>query len=204
VSNAPVSLARLPRYVIVDVGKTGMGKTVWARQFLHDKPRCIIMDPQDEYRGVLFSEPDPMLDFLEKNPHTFRVRTDRVDLLDVLCRASMGVGRVWLVIDESQRALPGSGFPLPDAFLDVLYRGRHRNVNVLLIAQRASTINIAARSQWTRIISFRQTETQDTKWIEGQAGEPLALADLPQFGYYDVAPDGVKRATVTLTKGGAQ
>lgn len=182
-----------------------MGKTVWSRGFLRDKRRLIILDTQSEYRGEYFAEADDMLDFLEKNPHTFRVRVDRPDYLDVCCRAALAMGRVWLVVEEVQRVIPPYGQPMPSSFLDVLYRGRHRNVNVLLIAQRASTINIAARSQWTRIISFRQTETTDTKWIEQQAGEVLALTELERLWYYDVMPDGVTRAQMQLpqSRGGS-
>ncbi len=188
------------REIILVLGKTGMGKTRWTKRYLTGAHRLLILDPQLEYDGPLFESVDggadheQLLDYLA-NHRAFRARVPYTTIQEFafLCRIVYHVKRCTFVVDEAQRVLPESRSRLPRDFEHVLYRGRHARVTLVLIAQRASTVNIAPRSQWTRIISFRQTEPPDIKWIESQAGEALPLDTLNAGEYIEIRPSGSER-----------
>jgi hypothetical protein len=168
-------------------GKTGMGKTRWSRAFLRSQSRVIVMDPMLEHDGIVFDDLGDMIDHLMRYP-TFRVRTEFLDDFPMLCSIVFATGRCWLVVEETQRILPASRKELPAPFLDLIYRGRHKRVSLLMISQRPSTVHIAARSQWTRIITFNQTEPADIGWIQSASGFDVDPATLPPSWYYEITP----------------
>ncbi len=179
------------RDIILVFGKTGMGKTRWTRAWLAGQHRALICDPMDEYDGQKFDDLGDLIEHVMQYT-VWRCRTEFIDDVPMLAAVAIGAGRCVLVIDEAQRSLPGRQ-DLPASILDVIYRGRHPVVSLVIIAQRPSTVNIAARSQWTRIITFRQTEALDCRWIEGVSGESLDLSGLAVGQYYDIAPTGISR-----------
>lgn len=63
------------------------------------------------------------------------------------------------------------------SFLRLVRYGRHRQINIVGIARRASEMSIDFRSQTNRIISFRQTEINDLKIFEN-----IGLHDLDKLG----------------------
>ena len=177
------------RDIIVVVGKTGMGKTRWTRAYLKTQHRVILIDPMGEHAGVEFENTDDMIDYI-KEYRVFRVRTENVSDFPMVCAIAYAARRCVLVVEESQRVLPAGNKELPSTFSDIVYRGRHRRVSLILISQRASTIHIAGRSQWTRLIIFNQTEPADVQWLLNTTGFDLDPANLPQSHYYDVRPGG--------------
>jgi len=179
----------LERDIILVYGMTGMGKTRWTRSFLKSQSRVFVMDTQVEHDGILFNDLGDMIEHV-MTYRTFRVRTEFVPDFDMLCKIAYAAGRCWLVIEETQRILPASRMEPPAAFLDIIYRGRHKQVNVLMVSQRPSTVHIAARSQWTRIITFRQTEPADVAWITNVSGFDVNPLTLPQSHYFDITPNG--------------
>jgi DNA helicase HerA-like ATPase len=185
----------LERSIIEVFGMTGMGKSRWTREYLKPKERVIIMDTQNEHDGILFDDLGAMIDHIRAY-RTFRVRTEYPDDFEMLCAIAFAAGNCTLVIEEAQRVLPPSRTSPPDSFLNVVYRGRHPRVSLLLVSQRPTTVHIAARSQWNRIICFRQTEPADVDWITNVSGygdiDPLHL---PQSRYYDISPMGCAMGT---------
>jgi len=179
----------LERDIILVYGMTGMGKSRWTRAFLRSQSRVFIMDTQVEHEGLLFDDLGDMIDHVMRYK-AFRCRTEYVPDFPLLCSVAFAAGRCWLVVEEAQRVLPASRKELPASFEDLVYRGRHKQVNLILVSQRPSTVHIAARSQWSRIITFKQTEPADVAWITSVSGvrdiNPLTL---PQSVYYDIRPD---------------
>lgn len=182
----------LERDIVSVFGMTGMGKTRWTRAFLRDKPRVIIMDPMVEHDGLLFDDLGALIDHV-MHYRTFRVRVEFPDDFAMLCAIAYAARDCWLVIEETQRVLPQSRIEPPASFLDIVYRGRHRRVNLLMVSQRPSTVNIAARSQWSRLITFRQSEPADVAWFTNVTGFDLDPQSLPQSWYYDVTPGGYEK-----------
>jgi len=184
----------LERDIIIVTGTPGMGKSRWTRQFLRTltKPRVLIMDTMIEHDGILFDDMGELIEHIERYP-TFRVRTQSVPDFELLCKIAYAAGLCWFAIEETQRILPSSRMELPPAFLDIIYRGRHRRVNLLMVSQRPSTVHIAARAMWNRIISFRQTEPADVSWLTNVTGFDLDPLTLPQSYYYDITPTGYQK-----------
>jgi hypothetical protein len=177
-----------------------MGKSEWTKQYLKRVPRVIICDPMDEYEGTLYNDPEDMIEHVRAY-RVYKVRTTDIDALPVLCSIAMAAGRCTLVIDEAQRTLPQGSRKLPPQFEDIIYRGRHKVVSLVLISQRPSTVHIAARSQFTRMICFRQTEKNDVAWIQNTAGEDLPLQKLRMNEYYEIDPVGIYRGNLDSDQG---
>lgn len=180
-------------------GKTGMGKTFWTRSRLRTMSRALIMDPQGEYRAAeSFEDVGRIAERLQRERHVFRFSTSNVEEFDLLCDCAMAVGRVWLIVEEAQRVLPeGSGKP-PRSFTDVIYRGRHPEVSLLVVSQRPTTVHISARSQWSRIVTFNQTERNDTAWIQSVSGFDVDPTTLRRGEYFDITSAGWRKGKLDL------
>lgn len=205
-------MTKFEREVILVVGKTGHGKTLWTRRYVFGRRRVIILDPMLEYEGLLFDDTGKLLDYIERE-RFYQVRTEWAEDAPDLATIAMAAGHcvkagkpmphpkctdVCLVIDEAGRAIP-SRTTLDPAIEDTIYRGRHRHVTLVNVTQRASTLSIAARSQWTRLICFWQTEDADVKWIQSQAGAKIDVGNLRPLEYYDITPVGIKKRAINIT-----
>lgn len=169
------------REIILVYGKTGMGKSRWTKRYLKTKRRVMVLDPMLEHEGEAFDDMEELLNRVESYP-TFRVKSEFVQDAPMLGRIAMVVNdrrrfegkkhpELVLAIEESQRSLPSGNTPLPQSIEDIIYRGRHARVTLVTISQRPSTVHIAARSQWTRLVVFKQSEGADLKWLSEQTGE---------------------------------
>lgn len=199
------------RDVVLVYGKTGMGKSRWTRRYLQGCRRVICVDPMREHAGQLFEDIGELIGHVREYP-TFRVRTEWPPDTNVLAAVSMAANdpRKWCehhdtpghrctipeltyVVEESGRSIPARG-ELHPAIEDLVYRGRHHRVTPVLISQRPSTVHIIARSQWTRLIAFHQTEGADVGWLSEQTGEPdEAFSALQPGEYFDATPTGIRR-----------
>jgi DNA helicase HerA-like ATPase len=191
-----------PREISLVFGKTGMGKSNWIKVYLESLKRVIILDPMDEYPALEFVDmaKEEMEEYL-KGKETFRVKSCNILDLDSLCEiASRGDDRddpdamrnVTLIIEEAQRCLPASRLDLPEALQKIIFLGRHFGRSLVIAAQRPSIVHIAARSQWTRIVSFNLTEVNDVRWIEGTSGYDVQreydIRKLSIGNYYEITP----------------
>lgn len=188
------------RDLIIVGGVTGTGKTFFTNNLLLEYPRVIILSPiedeDEEYHGILFDRLDDLIAHIEEK-HENKIREWRVKISDVsafndLCAFAYDLGYdtggLMFCIEEAQRVIPARS-PLPPSFADLLYRGRHPQVSLAIVAQRFSTVSIEARSQWRRIVSFRQTEPADVSWIVNSTGHPEA-GSIPAFAdreYLDIS-----------------
>lgn len=204
-------MTEFEREVDLVVGKTGHGKTYWTQRYIRDHKRVIILDPMLEYDGEMFEDPQKLIDYIE-DKRVYQVRMEYAEDAGNLAKIAMaaagpcqhkgkpmphrGCRDVTLVIDEAGRALPSGGKHIDPAIEDVIYRGRHFHVTLVNVTQRASTLSIAARSQWTRLISFWQTEDADVKWVQSQAGEKLDLEHLRKLEYFDITPYGIRKMKI--------
>jgi hypothetical protein len=211
-------MTKFEREVILVVGKTGHGKTLWTRRYIFSRRRVIILDPMLEYEGILFDDTGKMLDFIEDQGQErghgyYQVRSEWAEDAPDLATIAMAAGHcvkqgkpmphpkctdVCLVIDEAGRAIP-SRTTLDPAIEDTIYRGRHKHVTLVNVTQRASTLSIAARSQWTRLITFWQTEDADIKWIHSQAGSKIPVEHLRPLEYFDITPIGIKKKMINVS-----
>src|SRR2546429_372375 len=114
-------MTKFEREVILVVGKTGHGKTLWTRRHIMRKPRVMILDPMLEYEGVLFDDMRELLDYVREHD-VYQVRAEFAQDARWLASIAMASGKcehpgtrpphkkgcrdVTLVIDEAGRALP--------------------------------------------------------------------------------------------------
>ena len=183
------------RDFLIVVGKSGSGKThhVWER--LKKVKRAIIIDPVGgEYDANYFDDGAELISYI-KDKKVFRVAVTDERYLPALCHASMAIPGTTLVIDEAQRVIPPFEELSPE-FENVIYRGRHTQTSAYIIAQRASTIHIAMRSQWTQISAFWQTEPADISWLKKATGEELEGIDKFRIGdHWKITQSGAERVT---------
>jgi len=184
---------KLDREIIICVGQTGMGKTVWSKNYIRTQKRVVIVDPQGEYNYQEFEKADDLISYIYHRK-IFRVKCCDLREFSSLCFGVMLVPKVLFVVEESQRIL-APRLKIPMEFEDIIYRGRHSETSLLLIAQRATTIDIAVRSQFTQLIVFRQSEKNDLSWISSVTGHDLndQVLNLKRLEYLHITNTGVER-----------
>lgn len=188
---------KLERDIIICIGQTGTGKTVWTKAFIRTKKRVVIIDPQGEYDYQEFEKADDLISYIYKRK-IFRVKCCDLREFSNLCFGVTLVPNTLLVIEESQRVL-APRLKIPQEFEDIIYRGRHTETSLLLIAQRATTIDIAVRSQFNELIVFRQTEKGDLTWISDVTGQDLndEVLNLKRLEYLHITNMGIQKKYLT-------
>lgn len=186
------------RSVILNVGKTGCGKTLLTIQKIVPRfNRVFILDPQQDYEGVLdFDNMDDMLNYVADRK-VFRVKTTICENLPDLCNLAWVKGDCALIIDEAALAIPPG--PLDPAIKRAINLGRHRRLTPVIISQRAADINIKIRAQFTELYAFWQTEPADIDWIERVSPEQNLNLNTLQIGeYYHITPKKIQRKTLDI------
>lgn len=198
------------REITLVFGKTGMGKSNWMKGNLSTLQRVIILDPLNEYPGKEFQDLSDMVDYLESEnvkgdlKKSFCVKSCNVLDLEGLGEIVADGDRqndpnamrdITFIIEEAQRCLPASGERIPDSLKRIIFQGRHFMRSLIIAAQRPSIVNIAARSQWTRINTFNLTETADVGWLEQVSGYDIQgktgesdIRKLPVGDYFEITP----------------
>lgn len=193
----------MKREVIIILGKTGCGKSWWAKHAVSASERLAVFDPlqSPEYR-VEWVKPDD-IDGMEAQyrEREFRFGIWDPDGLESLGAFAYAYGPVTLVLEEFS-TITEKGQRPPDWLRRLIFLGRHRAVNLVAVAQRAVSIPIELRSQASRIVSFSQHESDDVDWLGEFYGPDVAdmLPDLPKFECIDYRlGGGVERYSIKPT-----
>lgn len=172
------------REVILVCGVTGSGKTTWARQFTNKLPRLFVYDIALSF-PVQYLDAESIANFAQEPSDNFRLGIYDSRDADVLAAAAFVVGNCWLVLEEIS-TLYDVGARVHGPIQEAILLGRQRALSMLIISQRASYIPITLRSQASRIISFRQQETADVKWLTDFMGKQAEiLPTLPDLSCVD-------------------
>lgn len=174
------------RDYIVVTGAQGCGKSVWAKQYTSSTSRLLVYDPTRSYPVNYDWDQRTGEEILIGKHKHFRIGIDNGDDLDMLCDMSYVSGDTTLLIEEAG-VLFGRGQKLTSSVRRVIFMGRHRRVNLLLLAQRAVSIPVDLRSQANRFVSFRQIEEQDVAAVSGIMGKQYksVLPALPELRCLD-------------------
>lgn len=187
------------RDLVFIAGVTGAGKTYFNNRMLLTYPRVILLSPieaeEREYTGIHLDRFDDLLSAVrevqENKQKEFRFILSDLSQFPEVCAFVYDLGYeydsgVMFAIEEAQRIIPAKG-SLCSEFQDIIYRGRHPQVSLAIVSQRFSTVSIEARSQWRKIVSFRQTEPRDIDWLYQTTGDNRALAvnELPDHKYIE-------------------
>lgn len=174
------------RDYIVVTGAQGCGKSVWAKQYTASTARLLVFDPTRSYPVDYQWNESAGTDILQGKIRHFRIGIDDGDDIDTLCDLAYVAGDTTLLIEEAG-VLFSRRQKLTPSMRRVIFMGRHRRVNLILLAQRAVSIPVDLRSQANRFVSFRQIEEQDVSAVCGIIGKKYkhVLPALPELRCLD-------------------
>ena len=186
------------------VGRTGSGKTTWAKQSLIDGVnRLLIFDPQAEYnfpRGDTAAAVKGLILGQIKRGGRIAVSyapvSDHVRALHNFALLAWALGSCMVVIDEASLSLPVGSLPKDaQGALRLLLQGRHRGVSVVGITQRPALVSMNLRANVNRVVVFRLMSPRDVDAVSDMIGQRLApeVATLQPFEYLDWDGDTVAR-----------
>ena len=191
-------MQKLERDIVIVLGRTGQGKSVWTRQFLKHKPRIFVFDPLMDIRAEYVTQKD-LLDIYDAGglaDGKIRLGISSPDDVELLSAISFIAGNAWLVIEEASFLFPPGG-RAPEWLREPIFLGRHRRLSILITAQRPTSIPVDLRSQASRIVCFSQHERRDTQWLdsyfEDQADQ---ISDLKPLECLDVDGSGISRYSI--------
>lgn len=188
------------RDVIIVLGRTGMGKSIWTRIFMRSKTRVFASDLLTDFNADYLSE-DELLglhdDGYFDRGKNFRVATSHADDLETLGCVAFVHGKAWLLIEEAGFYFD-AGARAPKWMKNAVFLGRHQELSIIITAQRPTSIPVDMRSQASRIICFNQHETNDVKWLDSYFGERSEeIADLKELECLDATSKEITRYFIT-------
>lgn len=158
------------REIIFVLGKTGYGKSVWARGYSANINRLLVYDPMASWPTVPFypGADDRLFtayDLAREHPqNAVKIGVYEPELVPILGNMAFVLENNLMVVEEVSTVFRNTK-KLEDWARHLLFIGRHRRCSLILIAQRALSIPIDFRSQATRVVTFNQTEARDHQWL---------------------------------------
>lgn len=161
----------MQREFIIIFGNQGEGKTVWAKSYARHQKRLLVFDPVADYTFVDYATPPDEWQpgVINGGLKSFRFGTYYQEELPLFAHTAFAAGDCTFLIEECALIFK-RGEELHDWAKPLVFMGRHRRVNLVLVAQRATKIPIDIRSQANRIITFKQTEPNDVSALGERMG----------------------------------
>lgn len=158
----------MKRDITIVLGKTGFGKSLFSKLMTKNSKRFLVFDPLGSYENVTWLRPSDLYELYDNNDgqlgKKFRLGIFEFEALETFGLMAFVTGDNILLIEEASQVFP-KGCALPDWTNKLTFMGRHQSCSLLITAQRASSIPIDLRSQANRVVSFRQSEPNDLKWL---------------------------------------
>ena len=192
----------MQREIILVVGKTGSGKTTWAKSLFAQTPRALLADAGfQEFPALYFAEYPEFVHyartqgaFSDFQSSPFRLSyvpfrwgyTPRIVEEPLIFDTAMELGNCVLFLEEADR------FEDPrtlQEYDEVISRGRHHGVSIVAVTPHPYGLPKDLRRQATRIIAFNQDEPGDLDYLAARMGDAAyTLPSLPRFTYLDWSP----------------
>jgi DNA helicase HerA-like ATPase len=174
------------RKVILIFGKTGTGKSFFAKKLLSKANRAIVFDPRFEYDGLIVSTFPVFLDVMEQiqNDKKFRVVcrfTNEIHTEMALEVCAHYLSNYVLFLEEAEVYFDARSNN--ENIKHMVSYGRHKQISLVGITQRAPQINIRFRAQYTSLISFAQSEPSDLDGLDKYGFSQEEIANLPFHEY---------------------
>lgn len=163
---------KLPaRKIIIVLGLTGFGKSVWTREYVRPIPRLLVYDPVASY-DVKWMDDDDIIEALDYGEldKKFRIGSFHEESVELLGSVAFLQGNCTLVLEEASTIF-NKGAKLDPWARQIVFLGRHRATSLIVTAQRATSIPIEIRSQAHRVVSFAQTDGDDLKALKSFYGD---------------------------------
>lgn len=188
------------------LGMSGFGKTTLARQLVRDVPRLLVFDPTED-ADALRLDYAAFAGYLEQrwSAPRWRVALWERKYADKFCAWAVVVGKrvasaggLGVVIDEGDLvARPNAE---PDAFRELMARGRHYEIDVIGIARRSTEISRDLTALADTLYVFRTQEPRDVAYLGGIIGIDHArvLPTLQRYEYLEWTPAGCERKQLAV------
>jgi hypothetical protein len=185
--------------VIIILGKRGYGKSTWLQKYGASLPRIFIFDPLKKFPAEYVTGDELITRFeegkLKDGP--LKIACHQLIDFDVIGSIAYLSGNNHFIIEECGYCF-FKGERIPEWLQELVFLGRHQGVSLIMTAQRAASIPIELRSQASRFISFRQTETSDIKWTGEYIGDRYKeLPHLEKLECLDSDGDSVSHYRIT-------
>jgi dephospho-CoA kinase len=164
------------------VGRKGSGKSTHVATLLKYCPRIFAWDPMQDHNDLLPDAFEGVDDELgEYFKQARRAKTfacslspgeDLNEEFEEACRLVYAYGRMLFVVEEAPLILK-AGY-MPPAFGRIVRTGRHRQIDLLWTAQRASEVSRTLTSATDVWIFYSQTEPRDLDAIAERCGREIA------------------------------
>ena len=172
----------MTRKLIIVLGKVGHGKTFLIKKLRRNLKRVITIDLMNEYDGTIFYSFLELLDFVkDKNEFNVVLRVEDNFDVEYIFRLCWELRNVWLVIEEAHLYI--SPMNPSNDFLKLVNFGRHREINIIASSRRVPELSIYLRSQFTSIITFRQTEFRDLENLKSLGFDINKVKNLEKYKY---------------------
>ena len=193
--------------VILITGQRGQGKTTFIKNQIGIYSRVILFDLLGEF--TCYETAYQLREFFEKlsavkeenffNLNYFNPKTSEEDF-HVVCEAINRLNDIMFVVDEIDYFC--SSHNIPKQFDEIVKRGRHQGLNLIVATRRPHEIPIIIRSQMTSLITFRQIERNDLQYLKEIIDLPEEdISGLEKFNYIKWTPEeGVTRGKVEKPK----
>jgi len=191
-------MPNVQRDVILILGKTGSGKTTFARVLVSSMPRVFIADADfNEFGALPFDSFNDVQGYLEghreKNKF-FRVTyTPYVNEYPYIFDLARLVAPLHLVLEEADRFDDPRFCP---EYEEVIARGRHHGVSLVALSRYPYALPSMLRREATRIIAFHHHEPTDLAWFSDVMGPATEiLTQLKEHEYLDWRPGQTENLT---------
>lgn len=172
----------LSRDVNLYFGKSQSGKSHLLNDVLYEQgnERSIIYDFKNEIDATLRTNDLNKLYHHCKDGVFFRVVVSDPLLFPALCSMVATMRNVSFGIDEIQTVVMRSK-ALNEALLNLIFVGTKNRISLHIATQRPGVLHIDLRSQFTKVVTFNQSEEADRKWIATSSGSRALFDDVQQL-----------------------
>jgi len=178
---------------LIITGSSQAGKSYWTKRYIAKAQRVLVVDHLQEYQD-LTAIAGPGLrklisfftSFLPDRPQSwalaYRPGVDSLLLdFDMICTWAWEIGNLTFVIEEI--SWYASNNRMPPALANLVARGRHRGIQMIVTAQRPAQIPMLYRENATRLICFRCHEPNSLDYLRTwiRSGDDRLVDQLPLF-----------------------
>jgi len=175
--------------VILITGQRGQGKTTFIKDQIDLYDRVIIFDLLGEF--TYFETANNLKEFFEilskhrkENFFVFNYYNPKNSEEDfqIVCEAINRQQEIMFVVDEIDYFC--STHQIPKEFDEIVKRGRHQALNLLVATRRPHEIPPIIRSQVSTLITFRHIEPRDVQYLKEIIDLPEEeISHLEEFNY---------------------
>jgi DNA helicase HerA-like ATPase len=172
------------------MGRKGSGKSTLVREIMNSGqfPRIFVLDTNGEYgledgfeiTHTVKAGAKAMLRVRNRDEFRISLRERDTEQLVKLLDVAFEIPHHLMVIEETHFYVKPAY--LPAEISQMVRLGRHRAISQIYVSQRPSGLNRDLTSQSDFIVTFRQSEPRDIKWLGEVAGDGAEdVRNLPDY-----------------------